>query len=73
MAGRSTPHITDRDVSTVVTLGSVGDPTQRVPFKFRDGVVDFVGRRLPRIHIKVGSSLSSLPEKGFHTRYAARN
>ena len=62
--GQPTPHITDRGMSTV-TLGWVGDLPQRLPFRFHDGVVIFVDRCLPRVLIKVGFSLQSLPERGY--------
>ena len=70
--GQPTPRITDRGVSTV-TQGWVGDYNQRVPFRFHDGVVGFVDRRLPRIFITVGFSLQSVPEQGFYVHCAARN
>ena len=70
--GQPTPHLTDRGVSTV-TLGWVGDPSQRVSFRFHHGVVGFVDRCLPRVLLKVGSSLQSLPEQGFYIHCAARN
>ena len=70
--GRPTPPITDRSVSTV-TLGWVGDLHQRIRFRFHEGVVGFVDRCVPRILIKVGSSLQSLPEQGFYIHCAAHN
>ena len=37
--GRRPPHITGRRVNTAVTLGWVGAPNGRIPFRFYDAVV----------------------------------
>ena len=45
--GRRPPHITGRRVDAV-TLGLVGAPNERSPFRFYDAVVGFVDRCLSR-------------------------
>ena len=56
-----------------MTLGWVGDLSQRIPFKFQDGAVGFGDRCLPKILTKVVSSLQSLPGQGLYIHCAAHN
>ena len=50
MPGRRPPHITGLHVSTV-TLGWVGAPNERSPFRFHDAIADFPDRCLTRTRI----------------------
>ena len=45
--GQRPPHFTGHCVNTV-TLGWVGAPSERIPFRINDAVVRFVDRCLPR-------------------------
>ena len=48
--GRRPPHITGLRVNSV-TLGWVGAPNERAPFRFHDAIADFADRCLTRTWI----------------------
>ena len=48
---RRPPHITGRRVNTAVSLGWVGAPNERAPFRVHDAVIGFVDKYLTRSRI----------------------